>query len=142
MILSRRIPTRLSAVTALVTAVVVLAAPLAGIEHEASVRHVACLLDGEMVDAAPLSAAELAAPEHHHSRSVVERGQDRAPGFEHGAHCLVAAWLHQQAGTSSGRTKSVPPAPAAARTVSSVPDCRTPAIALYRLAPKLSPPLA
>ncbi len=138
---ARRAP-RLLAAASLATAVAVLAAPLASIEHDATVRHVTCLEHGELIDAAPLSPAEASAPAHHHARTVAEQGHGAPGASEHDAHCLLATWSterstpaqHLAQGDAAPPHRDPPlPAPSAPRPA---------AIALYRLAPKLSPPRA
>lgn len=142
MLTSRQMTTRkLPAAVAMATAACVLSAPLAGIWHEATARHIACLEHGELVDAAPLTRAELAAPEHRHAQTVVEQG-DGVPGaLEHEAHCLLATWSTERSTPAHDGQHAAQPQLALAQLNSDAPDRRPPAIALYLLAPKLSPPL-
>ena len=133
---------KLPAATALATALCVLLAPLAGIWHEATVRHIACLEHAELVDAAPLTQAELTAPEHHHARTVVEQGKSSTGALDHDAHCLLANWSHERSTPAQDGPLAAQPQPVLAQSNVDVPDRRPPAIPLYLLAPKLSPPLA
>ena len=141
MLILRRTAARRLSAAALATALSVLAAPLAGIQHEATVRHITCIEHGELVDAAPLTAAELAAPEHHHARTVLERGESAPAGLED-THCLLASWHHQRSTAAHSAPLFVRPQPVAGHSNTAVPDRRPAAIALYDLAPKLSPPRA
>jgi hypothetical protein len=142
LIFRRTAARRLPAAAALATAVCVLSAPLAAILHESNVRHVECALDGELVDAAPPTAAELAAPEHHHARTVAERGESFPVGLSHEEHCGLASWSHQRSTAAHANDSVVAATPVDLVRITATPDRRPPAIALYRLAPKLSPPLA
>ena len=73
MLILRRHRAHRFAVAALAAALAIFSAPLASLLHEASVRHIACLEHGEMVDAPAFTAAELAAPQHHPARTVLEK---------------------------------------------------------------------
>ena len=119
------------------------ASPLLETLHEAQRVHFACPEDGELVDA-PL------APAHHHARasgdgaSVFPEHDSSPPLSSEGRHdhCAIAAQAHLR-----GREKShegvVPPV-LDASTAPSVTDepARLVTLAIYRFAPKASPPLA
>jgi hypothetical protein len=130
----------LSAAVALATALAVFSAPLVASEHEASVRHVTCLEHGELIDAAPLTFAELNAPAHHHARNVFEE-RSETPAGRDDLHCGLSAWAHERSTSARVETPSLD-APAAPRSSARQPAPIPRAIALYRLAPKLSPPRA
>jgi hypothetical protein len=117
--------------------------PLLGSFHEAAVRHVACPEDGELIDA-PAQVA------HQHSRAsgdgqalFAERDPagPRPAGQDHD-HCAVVLQAHLRARVQS-RGPFVVTAPDASSALSvahEAPGLRS--LALYRLAPKASPPLA
>jgi len=94
-----------------------------------------------MVDAPAFTAAELAAPQHHHARTVLEKSNG-APSNEEDAHCLIAAGAHQRSTPAHAGEALLAPLPTRAPAIAAIPDRRAPAIALFRLAPKSSPPQA
>src|SRR5712671_1284532 len=133
--LMRLAPTRLATVLAAVMAI----SPVLGALHDASVRHVACPDDGELIEA-PVGRA------HAHARAGEERAlfpelpiAPSAPGADHD-HCAIAQHLRG----SFGVTVSQPATGflgGGATQPADAPDDSTPRrLALYRLAPKASPP--
>jgi hypothetical protein len=137
---SLELPQRLrprSVATALALAMAI--SPLLGILHEAGVRHVACPEDGDLIEE-PVQAA------HGHQVSAdnslfPERPlAPSAPGAGH-EHCLIALNLLSHA---SARL-SQPAAPGATAVIAHHPAAPEPprlrAVALYRFAPKASPPV-
>ena len=117
--------------------------PLLGSFHEAAVRHVTCPEDGELIDAPPQVA--------HQHRQAAGDGQElfaerdpagpRRAGQDHD-HCAVVLQAHLR-GREQSRKPFVVTAADAAPVVSvsqEPPSLR--GLALYRLAPKASPPLA
>jgi hypothetical protein len=121
-------------------AIVILASPLLGSLHEATVRHVACPEDGQLIDA-PVGAP------HPHARAA---GEGPALFAEHGReadasgenHCVIAVQAQQRAREQS-RGAFVSATPETSLTASGPRDpLQLHSLALYRLAPKASPPLA
>lgn len=122
-------------------AVVLVAAPVLGLLHDATVRHVACPEDGELIDA-PLEAP------HAHARAT---GQAPALFAEHAPaagisgeghpHCAIALQAHQRTREQQRRVFVV--ATPETSVVASGPRDSLPLhnLAVYRLAPKASPPL-
>ncbi len=120
-------------------AAVMAISPLLGTLHESSVRHVACPEDGELVEV-PVQRA------HAHARAAVEHSifpevpvVPSAPGADHD-HCAIAQHLRGTFGVTASR-----PAAgflgAAATPLPDAPDqSNARGLALYRLAPKASPP--
>jgi len=128
-------PRRLGTVLAAVMAIT----PLLGTLHDASVRHVACPDDGELIDAP-------AQPAHGHARTNAERAffpeapvSASALGTDHD-HCVIALHLRGNLGVSASQPAAAvasdgsPPRPELRWTASA------PGLLLYRLAPKASPP--
>ena len=123
--------------------VALFASPLLQSLHEAQRVHYACPEDGEMIDAplAPVHQHARASgdgpfwfAEHHSSAPLSsERGHD---------HCAIAAQAHMRAREKS-HAHVVPPV-LQAGTVPRVTDdaARLVSVAIYRFAPKGSPPLA
>jgi len=123
-------------------AVVLLAAPVLGSLHDATVRHVACPEDGELIDA-PVEAP------HAHARAT---GQAPALFAEHAPaagisgeghqHCAIALQAHQR--TREQQRSAFVVATPEETLISSGPRDPLPLhnLAVYRLAPKASPPLA
>jgi hypothetical protein len=119
------------------------ASPLVESWHEATVRHVACPEDGDLIDA-PLQAP------HQHARATndgpalfAERDPSSPPASGQGhQHCAVVSHgrLRARPQTRSFFVVTVRPALAAVSVPDSTPRLRS--FALYRLAPKASPPLS
>jgi hypothetical protein len=112
-----------------VTAIgLVLAVQIGGAAHEASVRHVACAQHGEMLEAPdvdPVPAGE--------TRLV------RAGGGGGHDHCAVSGALRQH-GVTSSTAAIATVAVVVTETPAMAIETRHADLALYRLAPKTSPP--
>jgi hypothetical protein len=121
-------------------AVLTFASPLLGSLHEAKVRHVTCPDDGELIDA-PAQTPRHAETSSRSAAFFAERDPEAPPLAGQGhEHCAVMLQAHLRAREGSRPVAiSVP----TALVVVSVPDeaPRPRSIALYRLAPKASPPL-
>jgi len=123
-------------------AVVLLAAPVLGSLHDATVRHVACPEDGELIDA-PIEAP------HAHARAPGEARTlfaEHAPAAdrsgENHQHCAITLQAHQRA-REQHRSRFVVATAGQSLIPSGPPDpLRLHTLAVYRLAPKASPPLA
>ncbi|HEY2027898.1 MAG TPA: hypothetical protein VGH20_01705 [Myxococcales bacterium] len=127
----------LSAALALLTFV----SPVLDSLHEARVRHVRCPEDGELIDA-PLEAP------HAHAATPLdgtalfgEQDSDRPPrqGPVH-EHCAVAHRARLHAVEVSGVPTVVDEAAAAREPRAAEEASRRAAVAVYRFAPKASPP--
>jgi len=124
-------------------AMVLLAAPVLGSLHDATVRHVACPEDGELIDA-PISSP------HAHARATGEARTlfaEQAPAAdasgENHQHCAITLQAHQR-GREQQRSTLVVATPEASLIASGPADplrLHT-LLAVYRLAPKALPPLA
>lgn len=125
--------------------------PLAGSLHEAAVRHVACPEDGEMIDAparaphrdAPASSPATARQNATDSTAFSEeRDPPASPLSVQGHdHCAVMSQADVRAREQSPSfIVTIRAALTAASAVTATPRLRSRAI--YRLAPKASPPLA
>jgi hypothetical protein len=119
------------------------ASPLLGSFHDATVRHVACPEDGELIDA-PVQLA------HGHVQAAGDRPTlfaERGPAAPHKSdrshdHCAVARRAHLR-GREQSRKPFVVSTPEAVVTVSGPQGpLQLRSLAVYRIAPKASPPLA
>ena len=119
----------------LALALVVASSPLLATLHLALTAHYACPDDGELVESAP------AAPHGHgHARGVFS---ERGPAAQDEAHHHCALALHARAaGRAQDQEAGIAVAPA--EPVPSGMPMRVwrQAVAIYRLAPKASPPRA
>jgi len=125
-------------------ALALFASPLLESLHEAQRVHFACPADGELVE------APLAAP-HHHARAsgagpfLFAEHESSAPLSSGGGHdhCAIAAHARLR-GREKSHEPPVPPVLHAAAAASVTDDDAAPAegLAVYRFAPKASPPLA
>jgi hypothetical protein len=114
-----------------------LASPLLESLHEAGVRHVACPEDGELVEA-PLQ------PAHAHAAAAgmfAERDGTPASGAAHHSHCAIVLQSHLRA-REALQVALAAPALRATEAPPALASPFRPARALYRIAPKASPPLA
>jgi len=129
----------IGATLALLTA----ASPLVGSLHESSVRHVACPEDGELIDAPSQAPHQHALPSTDAPALFAERDPSApsASGQGH-QHCAVMSQGHSRARQQARSlfVVTVPPALAAVSIPSPTPRLRS--LAVYRLAPKASPPLS
>lgn len=118
---------------ALLLAGCVVFAGLAALRHETTVAHVHGALTGELAHAHALADYhELSTTPHLHDRNV-------EAGSEVGGCALLAALDH--ATILPGSSPDSPASLAAALTTMLVLALEPPALALYRLAPKTSPPV-
>jgi hypothetical protein len=119
-------------------ALALFAAPLLEVAHSARVHHATCPEDGELVDVVPQ------APEISHSDegAVLPGTQDAARAHQH-EHCLLAASNRQTRGAQP-QVRLWAPSPLVFAAPRGQPrSLALPArIPLYRLAPKISPPMA
>jgi hypothetical protein len=108
------------------------------VAHSARVHHATCPEDGELVDVVPQ------APEISHSDegAALPGAQDPAGGHQH-HHCLLAAGARQSR-AARPEARVYAPSPVAFGAARGRPrSVALPArIPLYRIAPKISPPLA
>jgi hypothetical protein len=124
-------------------ALLTFASPLLGTLHEVSVRHVACPADGELIDA-PAQAP------HQHARAsddapalFAERDPAAPPESGQGhEHCAVMLQAHLRAREQSHKLFVVTLSDALVVVSAPNDEPRLRSLALYRLAPKASPPLA
>jgi hypothetical protein len=117
------------------------ASPLVGSLHEAGVRHVACPEDGELIDAPPQAPHQQPGTSTDSPAFLAERDPPAPPVSEQGhQHCAVVSQAHLRARQQSRSfVGTIPDAFTRASAVSATPRLRS--VALYRLAPKASPPL-
>lgn len=109
-------------------------ASLLGMAHEATTRHATCAEHGELVHA----PARVARSERTTAASAL-RGA--APAALHGHdHCSINATT--RASSHDLRRPAIARGPLAARDIARAPrtDALAPSLALYRTAPKTSPP--
>jgi hypothetical protein len=125
----REMRRRVLACSALIATIAILAAQLAGSAHEAVACHVRCA-HGELVEA-PAVAAHRA-----EDRRVV--AVEAGGGGD--AHCAIAA-AASQSGAAPAAARALAPRPDALVRPAPAPAFADPAhAALYRIAPKTSPP--
>lgn len=124
-----------------VLAAVVATSPLLGSLHDASVRHVACPEDGELIE---LSANYGQA--HHHARTddgrawFPESPLSPEPLDNGHDHCAIALSLRSPAGTSQSTPRVAPPPAGVSPSIEPPESAGRPQLALYKLVPKGSPP--
>jgi hypothetical protein len=124
-------------------ALALFASPLLDSLHEAQRVHFACPEDGELVE------APLGAPHHHAGTSgegpFLFAEHESAPALSSDGghdHCAIAAQAHLR-GREKSHEASVPPVLHAAGAASVTDDpALFVSLAIYRFAPKASPPLA
>jgi hypothetical protein len=114
---------------AVVAIALVLVAQIGGAAHEASVRHVACA-HGELIEAPDIDASP-----SDESRLVAAGGR-----ADHD-HCAISAALRSH-GTSATPAAAITAAVVVATVTASEPVATPTTRALYRIAPKTSPPHA
>ena len=124
---------RRPALPAACAALVLVVAQLLALAHQADTRHVVCAEHGEELEAATL-AQPLHACDDDHLVGIEDEGG------EHHDDCLVLRALHQG---SQAPATWVPPVLVTIETTTtrSVPRSFAAARALYRVAPKTSPPV-
>lgn len=129
-------------VHAAVTALVFVVSSLLGMVHEATTRHVRCAEHGELVDAAARPgepARRTAAVERATDPSVVRDATAPAARDGH-EHCSLVSTI--RASRIAARPPALQGAPIAISDVATAPPgaVTARATALYRTAPKTSPP--
>jgi hypothetical protein len=138
----RRTTTRwcLPQVTAALVACSISTSPLLEVVHSTRVEHVACPHDGEFVDA-PVGRPEIA---HSDDRGSVLPGVDPTSGPEHRHdHCFLAPSARSAAGCGSSALFAGRTVVWASKPLTRSSDApRAAHIALYLIAPKISPPSA
>jgi hypothetical protein len=130
---------RASAASRFVSLAVVLALatpPVLEWRHAARTTHVACPADGRIEDAAEITPE----PARSHAAGVVldARGE---PGQHSHRGCDAVPAARLRARTPTPGCNDVVPLALAVATVPADDSPRGPAVALYHVAPKLSPPL-
>jgi hypothetical protein len=114
------------------------ASPVLEVAHSARAHHAACPEDGELVDVV-LEAPEIA---HSDEGAVLPGAQDATGAHQH-RHCYLAARAQK---SRSAQAQVGLQAPSPVEVVAGRGPPRTVAfparIPVYRLAPKISPPLA
>jgi len=134
----RRLVRGLGAALALVT----FASPLITTFHEATVRHVACPEDGELIEA-PAQAAHQHAQVKGDGAALFSERDPAGPGASSGEHdhCAIAVQSHLRAREASRQQPVIEPPQSSA----TAPEPQEPAglrsLAVYRIAPKASPPV-
>jgi hypothetical protein len=117
---------------AALAALVLVVGQLLGLAHQAATRHVECAAHGEQLEVAMLAEALHACADDH----LVGVDGD---GGEHHEDCLVLRALHENGSTPDAWT---PPVVVAVETafIAPAPSATSVVRALYRMAPKTSPP--
>jgi hypothetical protein len=117
------------------------ASPLLETFHQASVRHIVCPEDGELIDA-PVEAAHRHARVPRDGASLFSEHDPSGPGPTDGRHdhCAIALRGHLRAREESRKAYVLHLVGANAPKPAHEPE-RLSSLALYRLAPKASPPL-
>jgi hypothetical protein len=120
---------------AAIAAVAIVIAQLASFAHRAAVRHVVCAEHNELVEV-PAELVQQPLSIDHGSLS----SRDNTPGHADDVHCELACGFGPHVATMRALLPVVVPtitlpAPTFARA-----DTAPPILALYRLAPKTSPP--
>jgi hypothetical protein len=124
---------------------VLFAAPLLEARHAATVRHVACPEDGELIDAGSQGAARSQPAVESPTDGPAVAAEDPAGrtrgALDHG-HCVVALQSHAKARQAAPARVDLRVVELREAEVSrpAPPELRS--VALYRLAPKASPPIA
>jgi len=118
----------------LLVATSLLAAPVLEAGHAARVRHVACPVDGQFEDAQDESPS---APHSHSAGTVLPSGE----GSEHSHRPCEAIPAARPRAAIAGAVSSVTPAVLREIAPARADQPRLSAVELYRLAPRLSPPL-
>jgi hypothetical protein len=124
-----------------VLATVLAISPLLASLHDASVRHIACPEDGELIEVST-SAAQAHGhprpdaspawfPESPLSPEPLGRGHD---------HCAIALLLRSPSGTSPSAPGVAPTPAGIAPSIDPPERPASPQLALYKLVPKASPP--
>ena len=126
--------------TAGLLAAALFAGPLLESAHEASVRHVACPEDGELVDA-PAQPRHAHAPQTNDGPDLFPEREQPATGGAVHEHCAIALRGHLRARPADAARLAPPDDVVALAAAPVAPPVRASA-ALYLLAPKAGPPQA
>jgi hypothetical protein len=121
-------------VVPLLVAVSLVAPPFLEARHAALVRHVACPVDGQFEDARDESPG---VPHSHSAGTVLPSGSATPHGHQ---PCDATPATRQRAATVRSSSTNVPVLAFEIAPVLTT-ELRPSAVELYRLAPKLSPPL-
>jgi len=126
-----------------------LSGQLGGLIHQATVVHVRCPEDGELVDShrvaarGPARSAGLAAWAEAHARGQgapdEARGLPDAPGHHHD-HCAIACASHERATVRAALLAVAAIDPASRRSAVPAAAGIASRLTVYRVAPKTSPP--
>jgi hypothetical protein len=121
-------------------ALLTFASPLLGSFHEAAVPHIACPEDGELIDV-PVERAHshAAVPEEGPSLFAERDPAGPTPAGGQHDHCQIALQAHVSA-RQPGKVRAVKSAVLVAAAPLPVEPPRLRNLALYRIAPKASPP--
>jgi hypothetical protein len=122
-------------VLALGLAVTCLMAPLASLSHLATHAHIRCQEHGELEDV-PSTAHPL---EILHEQASIEDGGAPDPRKGHD-HCIFGTHARHSQATDSAPTQGVTAALVSRPAFVQRPICPAPLLAVYRFAPKTSPP--
>ncbi|CAN5915714.1 hypothetical protein BH11MYX3_BH11MYX3_08880 [soil metagenome] len=125
---------RRSRVAAAIAALALVMAGLLGVAHEATTRHVRCAEHGELIHSATVTGVRLVASD---TGSLVD-SLPTTETHDH-EHCLLAAASRALTLESRPLVLTQIPVVASALAVAPAADAR-PGYALYRTAPKTSPP--
>lgn len=124
---------RRSALPAAFAAVVLVACQLLAHAHEAATRHVVCAEHGEQIEAVRLAGTDDGCEQSHWF------GVDGDGGGQH-ADCEITRALHQASIAPLAPLLAHLAVVEAQPAVTSAPDTTVTVSALYRIAPKTSPP--
>lgn len=122
-------------------AAVLAISPLLGALHDASVRHIACPDDGDLIEL----PAQGEQPHRHASATAAAALFPEAPlapdspGTGHD-HCVIASLLRSPVGASTWQPDAIAPPRALAPSAQPPEQSVAPGLALYKLVPKASPP--
>ena len=128
-------------------ALLLCAAPVLGTFHYATVAHVACPEDGELIDVpANAGGSHTAVANHSHQDGPTLLAQREPVPASFGAssheHCAVALQARLRACAEAKSSSQLEPRSIGMGQVAPSEPPRLGALAVYRLAPKASPPQA
>jgi hypothetical protein len=120
-------------------ALLTFASPLLGTFHEATVSHITCPDDGELIDV-PVARAHGHATATDEGLSLfAERDSAPTPAEGHHDHCAIALQAHVAA-RQPAKVRGVQPTVLVAAAPVPVEQPRLRGLAIYLIAPKASPP--